>query len=62
MFTLDELIASGGSFAATGLKLDVQGYELEVLKGAAKALETCEAVLAEVSFFASSRPCPPPTR
>ena len=28
-----------------------RGMSLEVLKGAEKALETCEAVLAEVSFF-----------
>jgi FkbM family methyltransferase len=33
------------------LKLDVQGYELEVLKGGQRVLSGCEAVLAEVSFF-----------
>ena len=32
------------------LKIDVQGYELEVLRGAAKSLESCLAVEAEVSF------------
>ena len=32
------------------IKLDVQGFELEVLKGATHALEKCRWVLCEVSF------------
>jgi FkbM family methyltransferase len=31
------------------LKIDVQGYELEVLKGATEVLTLCEAVIAEVN-------------
>lgn len=34
------------------LKLDVQGFELEVLAGAPKTLETAQAVLLEVSLIA----------
>ena len=33
------------------LKVDVQGYELEVLKGGARTLSSVEAIIAEVSFF-----------
>lgn len=32
------------------VKLDVQGYELEVIKGASKCLEHAKAVITEVSF------------
>jgi FkbM family methyltransferase len=33
------------------IKIDVQGYELEVLKGAARCLESAKAIIAEVSFI-----------
>jgi FkbM family methyltransferase len=33
------------------IKLDIQGYELEALRGAEKCLETADAVLSEVSFI-----------
>lgn len=33
------------------LKLDVQGFELGVLKGGARAMESCEAALLEVNFL-----------
>ena len=33
------------------LKLDVQGYELEVLKGAEKSLHSINAILAEVNLI-----------
>ena len=32
------------------LKLDVQGYELHALKGAERALESCNGILVETSF------------
>ena len=32
------------------IKLDVQGYELAVLKGAAAELDYCKAIIVEVSF------------
>ena len=40
------------------LKLDVQGYELEVLKGAARALEATEMLLLEVSVLPYNRGSP----
>ena len=52
MYVLDELIASGEVPAPDFLKLDVQGFELEVLKGAENALKSGPALLLEVSFFA----------
>ena len=33
------------------IKLDVQGYELEVLKGATTLIDKCEAILIEVNFY-----------
>lgn len=49
--TLDELIARHGPAAPQMLKLDVQGFELEVLKGASAALSTAEFVLLELSLW-----------
>jgi FkbM family methyltransferase len=50
MLVLDELIASGDVPAPDFLKLDVQGYELEVLRGGESALRHARAALLEVSF------------
>lgn len=51
MVTLDELIAST-SFPQPGLiKLDVQGYELEVLRGGTQTLSGAEVVLMEVNLL-----------
>ena len=51
MTTLD-LIVDGGSFDKPDfIKLDVQGYELEVLKGGRRALLAAEAVLMEVNLL-----------
>jgi FkbM family methyltransferase len=51
METLDDVLASAGITTPDFLKLDVQGFELEVLKGAPKALAGAQAVLLEVSMI-----------
>ena len=48
--TLDDAITAHTLPAPDLMKLDVQGFELEVLKGAIRALENCRWVLCEVSF------------
>jgi len=51
MTTLDA-ITEGGPFGHPDfIKLDVQGYELEVLRGGARALDSAEAVLMEVNLL-----------
>ncbi|MDX2132110.1 MAG: FkbM family methyltransferase [Planctomycetota bacterium] len=51
MLVLDELIASGDIPAPQFVKLDVQGYELEVLSGGEAAMRGAQALLLEVSFI-----------
>ena len=51
MRTLDSLLADGVIPRPTFMKLDVQGYELEVLKGGQAALAAAQAVLLEVSVY-----------
>lgn len=53
MFVLDQLIEQQCLPAPQFIKLDVQGYELEVLRGGTKAMATCEALLLEVSFYSA---------
>jgi FkbM family methyltransferase len=48
--TIDSFVASGEIAPPQLIKADVQGYELEVLRGATEALATADAVLLEVSF------------
>lgn len=49
--TIDTLVEASGLPAPDFVKLDLQGYELEALKGASKALSTADHVLLEVSFW-----------
>lgn len=49
--TVDELCDEHGAGGPYLLKVDVQGAELDVLRGAERTLEETEVVLLEVSFF-----------
>ena len=49
--TVDELVRKSGSAGPFLLKADVQGAELDVLRGADKTLRATDYVLLEVSFF-----------
>ena len=51
MTTLDELVAKLALPDPDLIKLDLQGYELEALKGAPRCLAHAEAVLLEVSLI-----------
>jgi FkbM family methyltransferase len=52
MITLDQIAANHTELGQNILlKLDVQGYELEVLKGAEKVLQSTELVCMEVSLL-----------
>lgn len=58
MTTLDQVVA-GTVFASSPLlKLDVQGYELEVLRGGYSSLAAAEVVILEVSFWPYNRGAP----
>jgi len=56
---LDTLLQERGAPRVDFLKLDVQGYELEVLKGAPQALAQAEVVLMEVSLMPVNAGAPP---
>lgn len=49
MVALDDLIAAGEIPTPDFMKLDVQGYELEVLKSGERALAACQGALLEVT-------------
>jgi FkbM family methyltransferase len=51
MCRLDDVLTSTPYANVDFLKLDVQGYELEVLKGATAVLEQTQAILMEVSLL-----------
>ncbi len=55
---LDTLLERRGDPAPDFLKLDVQGYELEILRGAPKTLAGAEAVLLEASLMSVNAGCP----
>lgn len=48
---VDTLVGEIGMKGPFLLKIDVQGAELDVLKGAERVLQDCEYVILEVSFF-----------
>ncbi|MDB5174882.1 MAG: hypothetical protein JWN51_3655 [Phycisphaerales bacterium] len=56
--TLDSFLGSDLLAPPAMIKADVQGYELEVLKGAARCLETTQLLLLEVSFRRIYAGCP----
>ena len=58
MYTVDEVLANKGNLRADFIKLDVQGFELEVLKGASQTLESAEVVLMEVSLIEINKGAP----
>lgn len=58
MFTLDEVLAEKSMDKIDFIKLDVQGFELEVLKGAANSLSSAEVVLMEVSLIEINKGAP----
>lgn len=49
--TLDEIVASGKSDLPQVVKCDVEGYELEVLKGATKVLDHADVLILETVLF-----------
>jgi len=49
--TIDNLTKDSPFKSPQLLKLDVEGYELEVLKGAKTALASCEVVIMEISLI-----------
>jgi FkbM family methyltransferase len=51
MQTIDGIVTSRCIDAPDLLKLDVQGYELEVLKGAQRTLKKISAILAEINLI-----------
>jgi FkbM family methyltransferase len=51
MTTIDEVVGDLKLQAPTFLKLDVQGYEFEILHGAKLTLSRIEVILAEVNFI-----------
>lgn len=57
--TLDALLSAATDWSRIDfLKLDVQGYELEVLRGAPRSLPRSEFVLLEVSIVPRNEGCP----
>ena len=59
LITLDALLEAYKDFQQLDfLKLDVQGYELEILKGASALLQHTEFVLMETSFIPINQGCP----
>ena len=45
--TLDNVLSSSPSLGRTGIKIDTEGYELDVIKGAGKTLKSAKFVISE---------------
>jgi len=58
MRMLDDVARERGFDEASLLKLDVQGYELEVLKGGTAVLKNADVVMIEASFLAYNQDAP----
>jgi FkbM family methyltransferase len=58
MFTLDSVLSKHQIGNAALLKIDVQGFELEVLSGAKKTLNAAEVICMEVSFIPYNQGAP----
>ena len=59
LITLDSLLERYPGFKKLDfLKLDVQGYELNVLQGASELLKLTELILMETSLAQNNRGCP----
>lgn len=58
MNTLDSIVQQKNWGYADFIKLDVQGFELEVLKGATESLKHAEVVLMEVSLLEINKGAP----
>lgn len=57
--TLDKIVETSNDWEKIDfLKLDVQGYELEVLAGATACLKSCDFVLMEASLIPVNTGCP----
>jgi FkbM family methyltransferase len=59
MTTVDEIVANNFDARSPDLlKLDVQGYELEVLKGAENTLQKIQVILVELNLLDIHQNCP----
>lgn len=58
IITIDSIIAKRKVNAPELIKLDIQGFELEALKGAEQTFGVTEVYILEVSFFAFERAMP----
>lgn len=58
LISLDKLLETNSLKKPDFIKIDTQGYELEILKGAEEALKSAEFVLLEISFLDIYVNCP----
>jgi FkbM family methyltransferase len=58
MTTLDDLVAKLKLPWPDLIKLDLQGFEMEALKGAAQCMEHTQALLLELSLYEFQKGCP----